>query len=183
MNAHEMTTSIRTSLGKGGARKIRAKGQIPAVVYGKGFDSLSITCLPSELKGIFKTRYGRNSVLRLKQDDGNVILAMLKDVQLHPVSREPEHVDFLRITEDKPVMVNVPLHLDGRAAGVVEGGTLKQLHRDLPLKCLPKDIPVEVRVDVTALKMGEHLHVHSLALPSGTTLATSEDFAVASVIH
>lgn len=183
MNAHEMTTSVRTALGKGGARKVRAKGQIPAVVVGKGFDTLSLTCLPAELKGIFKTRYGRNCVLRLKLDDGSAVLAMLQDVQLHPVSREPEHVDFMRISEDVPVMVTVPLHLDGKAEGVVAGGTLKQLHRGLPLKCLPKDIPVEVRVDVTALKIGEHMHVHSLTLPEGSSLATSDDFAVATVEH
>lgn len=172
MEALELAIETRVGDGKGGARKLRAAGRVPAVVYGKGFNAISISFVPSDLRAMFKSKLGRNTVLRLNVPNEAPMLAMLKEVQTHPVSREFIHVDFLRVYEDAEVVVPVPLHLEGRAEGVVAGGTLKQLQRTLAVRCLPKDIPTEVRADITPMQIGGSLFVRDIKLPAGCKTAT-----------
>lgn len=181
MESVELAVEQRVANGKGNAHKVRAAGLVPAVVYGKGFESKSISLAPVALRNTLKSKLGFNSVISLSMPGESSCLVMLKEVQRHPVSREIIHVDFLRIHEDAPVTVSVPLRLEGRAEGVVAGGTLKSLARTLTVRCLPALIPTELKVDVTPLKIGESLAAKNVTLADGVTLAMNANTAVATV--
>lgn len=181
MDAVDLAVEIRTSVGKGAARKSRFANKVPGVVYGKGIESFSVTFQPTDLRTILKSKLGKNSIIRLNREGAAPMLAMLRELQVHPVSREVLHADFLSISETSLVSVFVPLKLQGRAEGVVAGGILKQLRRGVTVKCLPKDIPVEITLDVTPLKQHESLFVKSLVAPEGCTVQDAVTLALATV--
>ncbi|MFM7200875.1 MAG: 50S ribosomal protein L25 [Myxococcota bacterium] len=181
MESVELAVEPRVANGKGNAHKVRAAGLVPAVVYGKGFESRSISLAPVAIRNTLKSKLGFNSVIKLNVAGESSFLVMLKEVQRHPVSREIIHIDFLRIHEDAPVTVSVPLRLEGRAEGVVAGGTLKALVRTLNVRCLPANIPTELKADVTSLKIADSLQAKSVPLDAGVTLASNPNTSVATV--
>lgn len=181
MDTTTLAVENRSSSGKGAARKIRAGNRAPGVVYGKGIEAFSITFQPTDLRGVLKSRLGKNSVISLTREGSAPVTVMLRELQLHPVSREVLHADFLCISETSEVNVFVPLKLTGRAEGVVAGGVLKQLRRGVNVKCLPKDIPVEVVMDVTPLKQFESLKVQDLTALAGCSFTDSLTLALATV--
>jgi len=107
---------------------------------------------------------------------------MVKDIQIDPLRRTILHSDFIQITEDRPVVVPIPFHVEGRALGVIAGGILQQLERTILVSCLPANIPVEIRADVSHLNVGESLVIKDLKLPEGTTAVAKETHAVAQVM-
>ncbi len=154
----------RVAAGKSEARRVRAKGLVPAIAYGKGLPSTPIVVAPKEVATILKSELGQNTVIRLEMD-GKSLLAMIRDFALHPVKRELEHVDFIEVKLDKPVDVNVPLIPIGKAPGVVGGGVLRVVHRTVPVRCLPDRIPVKIEADVSHLELGRaRLHAGAEAL-------------------
>lgn len=182
MDTHELGAEQRLSTGKGGAHKTRARGLVPAVVYGKGMDPMSIACQPVALRDMLKSQRGRNTVIKLNIEGQDNILAMLQDVQIHPLSRQILHSDFVRILEDQKVLVRVPIRLVGRPEGVKMGGLLQPVRRAVSVRCLPRDIPVEVVVDVTALNVGESILIKNVVPPEGTEIVYRTNFAVATVL-
>ena len=107
--------------------------------------------------------------------------AILKQVDFHPVTDQPLHVDFLALTPGEDLTMTIPIHLEGTARGVKAGGALSQPLNDLQIRALPKDIPGHVSIDVTALEMGESLHVSDLALGDAITVLTDPERTIASV--
>lgn len=183
MEAHELVVEQRVKTGKGSARKSRARGHVPGVVYGKEIEPFSISFEPSSLRTVIKSTHGMNSVIRLTvEGKADKPLVMIKDLQTHPLSRAIIHSDFIQVAEDKPVVVVVPLHLDGKPEGVKVGGLLQQLQRSLTVRCLPKDIPVEIRTDVSHLNINESLHVKDVAMPEGVQALYRSNYAVATVL-
>jgi large subunit ribosomal protein L25 len=166
MQTHTLSAEKREQTGKGAARQLRIRGLVPAIYYGPGQAATGIAVSPKELVAALSTEYGRNALVTLKIPGGDQ-LAMVQDVQIHPVTRRPLHVDFYRVDAEHPIERNVPLLAEGKAKGVVAGGELVVIYRSVPLRAKPGTFPARVTVDVTALEIGDHVKVSDLKLPDG----------------
>ncbi len=172
----------RTTHGKSAARRLRAAGKLPAIVYGHGIPSRGIAIDPKDIKAILAAPLGRNTVVTLDVA-GDASLALLKTFDHHPISRLVEHADFYAVTLDKPVTVHVPLLLTGRARGVAtDGGVVRQVFRTLPVKCIATLIPARIETDITHLGLSESLHVRDLVLPEGVVVALDASQTIVSIV-
>ena len=170
METTTLQAEVRASRGKGPARRLRARGKVPAVFYGPGVEPTPLTLSPKEIVKALRGDRGRNVVFKLAVG-GKDELAMVKDVTTDPVSQELLHVDLYRVFEDKELHVDVPFHTRGRAAGVVQGGVLNVTRRTLPLRTTPARIPVSIDVDVTGLGLKDTISVEEVELPPGVECA------------
>ena len=174
-------TRVRT--GKGGSRKVRQDGLVPAVVYGKGVEALNLRLDPKALQKAVATEAGWNTLITLKGDgpfDGLVVI--LKDMQIDAIRRNPTHVDFLAIDLKKTLAVMVPVQPVGKAQGEVEGGTLQLIRHELEVYCLPTNIPTSIEIDVTALNVGEGIHIDEVSFPEGVESQHDVNFTVLTVV-
>jgi large subunit ribosomal protein L25 len=171
----------REGAGKGVARKIRAAGRVPAIVYGHGIDPLPISVDSRELFHVLHTDAGLNALvdLRVGQDH---FLAMAREVQRDHLRGQFLHVDFLRIARDERISVEVPIHLVGESHGVKEGGVVEHHLWTLHVECFPQDVPDAIEADITNLGIGESLRVSDLDIPDTLTLLTPPDETVVSVV-
>jgi len=181
MPSHTLVAEPRTQTGKGAARQLRASGLVPAVYYGPGHEPTGLAISPKELVAALSTAHGRNVLLTLKIA-GKDELAMVQDLQIHPVTRKPLHVDFYRVDEERPIEREVPFAAEGRAKGVVAGGELAVVYRALPLRAKPADFPARIAVDVTNLEIGDHIKVKDLTLPAGVSVALPSERNVVSCV-
>jgi len=171
----------RTAAGKGPARRTRAEGLVPATVYGKHLEKpINIALNGKELRAAINTPKKLNTVLGLKVD-GKEIIVLVKDYQLEPVTKELLHADFIAVRENEQVKVKLPVVLTGKSIGVAEGGILSQMRRELEVWALPGAIPLNIEVDVTAMKIATALHINDIKLPSGITVKTHVNFTIAVV--
>ncbi|HET6969082.1 MAG TPA: 50S ribosomal protein L25 [Ornithinibacter sp.] len=155
------------------ARRLRNEGKVPGVVYGLGGDPVTLTVEWRELRAALVTEQGLNAVIHLEVE-GERMPTLVKEIQRHPVRRNVLHVDFIRVDLNKPVDVDVPIHLEGEAEAVSrEGGVIDQTLTSLAITAKPSDIPAQVTVDITDLEIGSAKHVSDIALPAG--VATSVD--------
>jgi large subunit ribosomal protein L25 len=172
----------RQEAGKGPARRLRAKGLIPAVVYGRHLDKPShISVDPLAIKNAIATPHRFNTLIMLKVAEQGEKQVLLKDYQLDPVSREILHADFVEVRENEKVKVKVPLVLVGKPVGVAEGGILSQTRRDLEVLALPSAIPEKIEADVSHLKMAQALHINDIKLPPGIEVNTKVNYTLAVV--
>jgi len=174
-------TRVRT--GKGGSRKVRQDGLVPAVVYGKGVEALNLRLDPKALQKAVATEAGWNTLITLKGDgpfDGLVVI--LKDMQIDAIRRNPMHVDFLAIDLNKTLAVMVPVQPVGKSKGEIEGGTLQLVRHEVEVYCLPTNIPTSIEIDVTALNIGEVVHIDELSLPEGVESQHDVNFTVLTVV-
>lgn len=182
MAVNALVAELRDATGKGVARKLRAAGRIPAVLYGKGAESKAISVDPSALQRLLQSGgAGMNTLIELRVD-GTTRTVLVKELQRDPVRGRPIHTDFYLVELDQTVEVSVPIHLVGKAPGVELGGILDHPLREIELECLPRAIPERVEVDVSALEIGDSIHVRDLELPEGVSVQTDANLAVASVI-
>jgi large subunit ribosomal protein L25 len=182
------TTSItiqsitRTNTGKGPARRTRAQGKLPAVMYGPGDVGHPIAVDAKDVKAILASPLGKNTLVTLAFE-GRSTLALLKAVEHHPLTREIRHADFYTVTLDRKIVVRVPFVVKGKAKGVAsEGGILRQIFRELPVITTADKIPSKIEVDVTTLGLGESLHVRDLNLPEGVAVKLDANQTVVSVV-
>ncbi len=166
MQTVKLKAESRVNTGKGVARKLRSAGLIPAVYYGRGVETRSLAVSPKGLREAVSGDLGINSVLELEVEDQNYNV-LLADFQLHPVTREVLHADFVSVDATRSVNVEVPLELTGKAKGTVLGGKLRQVYRKLPVSCLPGNIPAKIVHDVSALDIEDLVHTSDLQLPEG----------------
>ena len=182
MAENALVAEARDATGKGVARKLRAAGRIPAVVYGKGVESKAISIDPSALQRVLQSGgAGMNTLIELSVE-GTTRTVLVKELQREPVRGRPVHTDFYLVDLEKKVEVSVPIHLVGRPQGVELGGILDHPLREIELECLPLAIPESVNVDVSELDVGQSVHVRDLELPEGSSVRTDVNLAVASVI-
>ncbi len=180
MNATQLSAEARDPQGKGAARKLRAAGRIPALIYRGGETPTHISLDPAELRLVYTRSKNPNTLLSIKVD-GGAFLCLLRDTQKHPVSRALLHADFLAIAEDELVTVDVPVRAAGRAKGMVIGGKLQRLRRTVPIRSLPRDIPAEIVVDITDLDINEFVRVSAITAPEGCELVYDNDYNVLSL--
>lgn len=184
MPDNALQIDLRETTGKGVARKLRAAGRIPGVCYGKGQDSVSLAVDPHALRKLLDASdAGMNTIISLQGGgslDGTMVL--VKELQRDPVRGAYLHADFYTVDIQQRVEVSVPVQLTGKAPGVEAGGVLDQALREIELSCLPLAIPKEIEADVSALELGQSLHVRDLALPEGVELVSDGDLSVVSVV-
>ncbi len=182
METTTLQAEVREGRGKGPARRLRARGKVPGVFYGPGLDPTPLTLSPKEVIKALEGERGRNVVFKLSVD-GKDELAMVKDLETDPVTRELLHIDLYRVFEDKVLEVNVPLRAQGRAAGVVQGGVLNVTRRTLPLRTTPANIPVSIEVDVTHLEIKDTVSVEDITLPEGVECLLRPKLTLAIVLE
>lgn len=159
----------RDATGKGVARKLRAAGRVPAVVYGQGEEALSITLDAAETLHLFHNISVENTIVDLTvEGEGESFQTLVREIQMHPHRPDLVHVDFYRLQKGVKVDVEIPVHLVGTPEGVKSGGgVLQQVIHELPVSVIPSKIPDSFEVDVSALEVGDSLHVSELELPDG----------------
>lgn len=168
----------RDSLGKGSARKSRAAGHLPAVVYGPRTEAQAINVDPNTLVTIFSKSQDRNTVVDLKIDDGAAVPCLVREVQRHPVSRKIIHVDFYAVDPDGEVEVMVPLATTGRPRGAILGGRIRLIRRQIKASCRYDRIPKSFEVDVSNLDIGDMVKASDVPLPDGVSLLFDHDYNV-----
>lgn len=180
MEQQVIQVELRNESGKGAAHRARRAGKIPGVLYGHKQTPVSFVVDPNELKKRVKASgLGRNTVFKV-EGLGREVLALLKDAQTHPLRRSLVHIDFVEVRESDRVVVEVPVELDGKPAGVTAGGVLQAVRRTISLQCSPLSIPTKIVADVTGLQLNEALHVNDVKLPEGTK-SVGGNYALATV--
>lgn len=177
-----LKAELRDERGKGAARQLRRTGRIPAVVYGHGEDTRSLSVNARDLDRLFARISIENTLLDLEIGDEGSVKALIREVQTHPFKAEVLHVDFYQVHAGEEIDLDVPLHLTGTAAGVLEGGILEQPMHELPISCLPDAIPDAVEIDVSELDVGDSIHVRDLDLPEGVRTDIDPDRTLCSVV-
>ena len=173
----------REAADKNAARRLRATGRIPAVLYGAKKDSVTISVDPKSITKILTSESGHNTIFDLAIEGAEKTKAMIVDWQYEPLKGSLLHVDVKRIAMDKKLRLSVPIMLKGEAAGVkTQGGILEHVLREVDIECLPADIPSHIDVDVSHLVFGEVLRVSDLPRSEKVKLLTDENQTVAHVV-
>lgn len=179
-----LTAEIREGVGKEKAKKLRAKGLIPAIFYGPKSQTISLVIDSKELAKALQTEAGENVLIDLDirkgaQSDRKVV--MLKDIQIDPLQRKTLHTDFYEVTMDEMVIVEVPVHLMGKPEGTKMGGILEQVRRVIQIQCFPGDIPKSIDIDVSPLKIGDSIHVQDIKVERAKIISDT-NFTIATVV-
>ena len=176
----DLQAQERRERGKNAARRLRASGMTPAVLYGEGNEAGGSAALavPTKIVDYTLHHFGDNALYNIAID-GNTSTARVVDAQRDPVSGRLVHVDFAPVNMSERIEVTVPLHVTGEAPGAEEGGVLQQVAYEVQVESLPGDIPQEITLDVSSLGMNENLTLGDLTLPEGVTLLSEpEEVAV-----
>jgi large subunit ribosomal protein L25 len=184
MGEISLAVEVRQGTGKGANRRLRREGRIPGVVYGAKSDAVSISLDGNVLDRLIRTSHaGINTLIDLqgpREVSGKTVL--VKELQREPVRGALMHADLYEIEANATVTVNVPVHLTGTAHGVTMGGLIDHALREIEVECLARAIPDEIIVDVSALDVGDSIHVADLVLPEGVELQTPGELSVVSVV-
>jgi large subunit ribosomal protein L25 len=181
---HQLMLKKRAEHGTRPVRRLRLGGQVPGVVYGQDMEPLAVSMNKRELSRILHSKQGEHALVTLRLDDGKAWEkpALVHAVQHHPVNGHVLHVDFHAILLTKEIKVKVQILLTGEPFGVKqEGGVLEHFLREVEVECLPTEIPAGVEFDVSAMKIGDTIHVKDLTPPKNAKLLTDIEAAVASV--
>jgi large subunit ribosomal protein L25 len=178
-----LSAETRDRAGKGASRAIRREGRVPAVIYGNKEAPQAIHVEEKLLTKMLHTGHFMNSVVMIDMG-GQQLRTLPKDVQFHPVTDRPLHVDFLRISEHSSVTVTVPIRFTGEeeSVGLRRGGVVNAVRHELELVCDAAEIPGEIEISLAGLNLGDSLHISAVTLPSGVTSAiTDRDFTIATI--
>ena len=171
----------REDLGKGGARKARASGHIPAVLYGHGEDPVPVNIEAREFDLALRGHKGGNPIVNLAVN-GSEYTALIRDVQYDPLSHLVLHLDFQHISLTETIEVKVAVQLTGLPVGVKDGGgILETILREIDVRCLPTAIPASIQVDVSHLAIGDSVHVREISVPD-ITILNDGDETIATVV-
>jgi len=175
-----IAVELRDGKGKGFNRKLRVAGRVPAVVYGRGSEPVSLSIDPIVLEREIKASHAGINTLFDLEGGGPVAgrTVMVKELQREPVRGGIIHADFFEFDQAKLIQVTVPIHLIGDAPGTIMGGVTEHTLRELELACLPGAIPDELIADISGLELGMSLHVSDLSLPVGVELLSDSELSV-----
>ncbi len=182
MEINELNAQIRNVSGKGFARRLRMKGLIPAVCYGPGKDTLLLAVNAADLAVLRKKQ--ENAFIKLVIDNQGAKvekLSMLKELQVEPLTRSFVHADFYEITMDHALTFDIPVHFSGKPKGVIDGGELHLLKRELRVSCLPAMRPEAINVDLSGLSIGGSFKVEDIAPMDNVTIEDQGDDVLATV--
>lgn len=183
METLEIRAAAREKNRKRDAKRLLRNGKIPGILYGPKTSSIPLELDERE----FSTRVAGSEgshLVRLKSESTALAdkVALVKDMQYHPISGDVIHADLYEVDLTAKIAVNVPLHFVGKAAGVVRGGILQPIVREIEVECLPLDIPAYFDVDVSALDIGDSVHVEELTMPADVTAVFESNFPLVAVV-
>lgn len=182
MSETVLTAEVGRRAGSSDARRLRAEGKIPAVVYGHGMDPLSVSVDRRELRQALSGTAGMNTILDVTVD-GTVYPSLIKDIQRHPVKRSVQHIDFIQVNLNEEIVVAIPIHLEGEAKDVsANNGLVDLTMQELQVRTTPRNIPDGVTIDVTEMTMDTVIRVEDLPLPSGVTAEADPEAPVVTVL-
>ena len=179
-----LPAEARERAGKGASRELRRNGRVPAVIYGDKKEAMSVHVEEKLLTRMLSTGHFMNTVVMIDAG-GTPHRTLPKDVQFHPVSSRPIHVDFLRIGEHSQVHVNVPVHFidEELSPGIKRGGVLNLVRHDLELVCDAAEIPEQIEISLKGLDVGDSIHISNVTLPKGAKPAIDDrDFTIATIV-
>ena len=179
---YELSATVREKVGKGAARSVRRQGMIPAVIYGGNKPPITIS-LPGQELFLKIHGGGFYTTLATIAVDGEKIQAIPRDYQLDPVSDKPVHVDFLRVTPDSTITIDVPVQFinESQAPGIKRGGVLNVVRHRVSVICRADSIPERIVADLTGLDINDSLHISTVTLPEGVRPTIKRDFTIATV--
>ena len=183
-DTHTLPAETRDRAGKGASRALRREGRVPAVIYGGKEAPLAVHVEEKELRRQLGTGHFTNSIVMIEVG-GKSIRTLPKDVAFHPVNERPLHVDFLRLSKDAKVTVEVPVLFinEDASPGLKRGGVLNVVRHGLELVCDANKIPDDIQIDVTGLDLGASIHISHVVLPEGSVSAiTDRDFTIATIV-
>ncbi len=183
METVEIQIEPREAGNKGHARRVRREGKLPGVFYGPKSQSVPLAVDRKEFLSRVADLEGSH-LIRIKSASPLLAdkVALVKEMQFHPVTGEVLHADFYEVDLTAKIRVKVPLHFVGKAVGVVRGGILQPVVREIEVECLPMDIPEFFNVEVSELDIGQALHVTELTMPEGVTAASESDLTLVTVV-
>jgi large subunit ribosomal protein L25 len=160
----------RQGLGTNAARRLRAQGFVPAVLYGESLETTPLVLSKKDIVQILRLESGENTIFKVAVE-GGAYDAMIKELQVDPASDELLHVDLIRISMDKPIRVTVPVIHRGEPIGVkTEGGFIDFVTREVEVECLPRDIPESLGIDISELHVNQSIKIESMAVPAGVRI-------------
>jgi len=179
----KLTAERRTALGRSAVRKLKAIGAVPAVIYGAKHKPEPLQVSRREINSILSHAAGENILVELEMAGVANRLALVQEVQHSPIGGDVLHIDFHAVSMDEMIEADIPLEPTGIANGVKNfGGLLEQNLRTLAIECLPRDLPDLIKVDVSALNVGDAIHVREIPLPEGVTTRIPADLTAFSVL-
>jgi len=180
----DLKANVRTGRKKGPSRRLRTAGKIPAVLYGPGAETLALSIDTADLEKAVKNRSGSQVFLKLVIDnaEGQQKTAMIKDLQVHPVSRDMIHADFYEIAMDRKIRATAPVTVTGKSIGVENGGMVQIIRRELEVLCYPNQMPEEIVIDITDLDMGDSIHIQDIPVEEGIEFPHDVNFTVLTIL-
>ena len=183
METLEIRVDARDKKRKRDAKRLLRSGKIPAILYGPKTEAVALALDKREFSSRVADLEGSHLV-RLKSESATLAdkVALVKDMQFHPIHGDVIHADLYEVDLTAKITVHVPLHFVGKAEGVVRGGILQPIVREIEVECLPLDIPAFFDVDVSRLDIGDSVHLEELAMPEGVTAVYESNFALVAVV-
>ena len=185
MKQIQMTAKVRTVLKKNAMNRLRSEKVIPAVLYGQGEQAVSLQVLDKDVFQATHTSAGTNVLVKLNiegDEKPREETVMIKNIQRHPVSSKVLHVDFMKISMDKPLETAIPVVISGTAKGIKEGGMLELVHREVDIRCLPALLPENITLDVTELSIGAAITVADIQVAEGVEILVDSHEPVVHIV-
>ena len=178
-----LSAELREQAGKGASRALRREGRVPAVVYGGKKDPIGVHVEEKVLMKMLQTGHFMNSVVRVEVD-GDTHRTLPKDVQFHPVTSRPIHVDFYRLVKGQSIEVNIPVRFvdEEESPGKKEGGVLNVVRHELELLVDAGDIPDEIVISIAGMEIGDALHISEVTLPDGAKPTVDRDYTILTMV-
>jgi large subunit ribosomal protein L25 len=171
----------RARTGSGRLNQMRREGWLPSVIYGRGVENQNLKVDAKTFAEVLAHSSSENILINLEIEGGATRLAFLQSIQHDPISGVVLHADFRAIDENTPITAHIPTHLNGESAGVKAGGLIEQYVHALEISCLPNDLPETIEVDISALQIGDSLHIGDLKLPEGVRATHAAEVVVAHI--
>ena len=178
-----LIATSRDSHGKGSSRSLRREGKIPAILYGKGQQPISIALYLKEVTMAYTAGRFRSKLITIKIDEKNTVKALPKDLQFNPVTDMIEHVDFIKVETGMQLRVMVPVKFSGqeKALGLKRGGVLNIVRHEIEFFCAPDSIPTHIDINIQSLDIGASVHIKDIELPKGVTPSIKRNFTIATI--
>lgn len=171
--------AVKRNLGKrSNLTELRKEGFIPGIIYGAGQEGIKIAFNTRDYTREYKKSIGAVAFFDISVD-GNSYKTIIKEKQIHPLTREVVHIDFLELSKGKPITIDVPINFTGEALGAKEGGVFEIIHRTIQITCLPKDIPEEISFDISNMNIGDSIHFKDLSISEDMNTDLSDEITIA----
>jgi len=180
----ELTAKMRTSAGNSPSRALRREGNIPAILYGPGTESVPLSITSLDLERALKKASASQIIFNMSVQNAQTgsRTAMIKDLQIHPMSRKFLHVDFYEISKDRKITVDVPVVVKGKAKGIEAGGMLQIIRRDIEVLCLPFEVPESIQIDISDLDIGDSIHVKDLKVAGNIEIPAETNYTILTIL-